>query len=110
MQLSHPSASLLWQLEAYQANLQRDAVHAVQRRWGPPTKRAGQRNGLLDAIRSRLPINKKDAVPMAGVRALLQDIDYAESGLSGALSWLAATKEICRAGSSGHYRYYRPAN
>lgn len=102
--------SLLSQLEAYQANLLRDTEQSVQRRWGPQaSRRTGERNGLINAIRNRLPKTAENAMPMAGVRALLEGIDYAESGLSAALSWLSATKEIRRVGSSGHYRYYRPA-
>lgn len=64
--------------------------------------------GLRAALLSRLPAGRDQAIPQADVRKLLTDIDYAVHGLGSTLADLAEEGLIRRAGSRGHYLYFKP--
>lgn len=68
------------------------------------TKRRG---GLADALRARLPSIAENALTLDQIRPLLTDIDYIDSGLSAALSYMVNSREIARTGEKFSYRYYR---
>lgn len=63
--------------------------------------------GLRESVMARLPVGEANAVNLAGVRALLVDIEFAESGLSAMLTTLFQEDAIGRSGVKYAYRYYR---
>lgn len=104
--------SLLTQLTAAANHAVQEAEYQERRRWGPagrpaPREKRPPCKGLNDAIRSRLPATSEAAVSLPEIRMLLADLEYSESGLSGALSWMRQQGEVQRVGEHGHYRYYR---
>lgn len=74
-----------------------------------PRRSAGKYayTGLNKALCERLPVGAAAAIPQSDVRQLLTDIDYAESGLSAALSTLSEAGRIHKTGCRGSFRYYR---
>jgi len=74
-----------------------------------PRRSAGKYafTGLNAALCERLPVGADCAILMSDVRWLLTDIDYAESGLSAALTTLSGAGRIHKTGCRGSYRYYR---
>lgn len=111
--------NLLEQLTAAAANAARlaeentvaAARQAAKYRRADATKAAagGQcvAKGLKQALLERLPIGEQDAILLAGVRALLSDLSFAESGLSATLTDLFSVGAIARTGVKRSYRYYR---
>lgn len=104
--------SLLTQLTAAANHAAREAEYQERRRWGlagkpAPAEKRPPCKGLNDAIRTRLPATADAAVGLPEIRGLLADLEYSESGLSGALSWMRQQGDVQRVGTHGHYRYYR---
>lgn len=103
--------NLLAQLESAGAQAAREAAERQRQQdeWlerkakGLPQRRGG----LADALRKRLPTTAEAALTLDQIRDLLTDIDYIDSGLSAALSYMVNSKEFARIGEKYSYRYYR---
>lgn len=63
--------------------------------------------GLRESVMARMPIGQANAVDLAGVRALLEGVQYAPTGLSAMLNTLFTEDAIGRTGVKYSYRYYR---
>lgn len=104
--------TLAAQIQAAGAQAQRMVADQVrqQSNWlerkakGLPPRRAG----LSVSIRQRLPATEEDAVTLNQIRALLADVDFLDSGLTAALSYMHNAGEIKRIGEKFSYRYYNP--
>lgn len=100
------------QIQAAGAQAQRMAAEQVrqQNEWlerkakGLPPRRTG----LSESIRQRLPATAEEAVTLNQIRALLADVDFLDSGLTAALSYMYNAGEIKRIGEKFSYRYYNP--
>jgi len=104
--------TLAAQIQAAGAHSQRVAAEQMrqQSNWlerkakGLPPRRAG----LSESIRQRLPATAEEAVTLNQIRALLADVDFLDSGLTAALSYMHNAGEIKRIGEKFSYRYYNP--
>lgn len=104
--------SLADQIRAAGEQAMREAAAVVrgQAEWQERRARglAPRRAGLSTIILARLPASAEEAVDLKQIRELLAGVDYADGGLTAALSYMSNAKQISRIGEKSSYRYWKP--